>query len=423
MVIGRDKRLLYLLAPIEPREAEAWRDSSHSGVVAAHAGSEAEARRAAASAFSRTPESPWLDPALSVCFRADKAGGSDAPFYAAKARLKSARNPLPDEAVPVAGGDGEGPGAFTAAAPLDDAARQDYIAAALDAERGLRAEIDPRAFLGQAADATILSYPKSGKTWVAYLVTQYIARYLGFREAFEEWTGAGGLRTFAPESRRGYLGAVAARRTPQRWAPLIRFMHQDSLGYPYFAPKTLGAPGTARHILLIRDPRDVLVSHFHHIVVKNKGVFDAHRDKPHLAPDTEIGEFIRSDFLGIRHLLAYCAGWGRWAAETGAPVVYYEDLVAEPERSLAALLRHLGVSDVEDELVREAVEAAAFDRLRSAESSAKRDSGKADDASSRRMRRGKAGGYVDELGAEDVAYLGRVMERADVPILRRYLAS
>lgn len=416
MVIGRDRRPLFLLAPIEPREAEAWRDSTHSGVVVVRANNEAEARKAAAAAFSATAESPWLAPSLSMCTRADAVAGL---HFAGKARLKTPRI-VADDALAL--GEGEGPGAFTAAPPLDQAARRDYIAASLDADRGLKAEVDPRSFLAEAADATILSYPKSGKTWVAYLITHYIARALGFREAFEGWTGEGGLRTFAPESRRGYLGAVAARRTLANWAPLVRFMHQDSLGYPYFAPKTLGAPGTERHVLLIRDPRDVLVSHFHHIVVKNKGVFDAHRDKPHLAADTEIGEFIRSDFLGIRHLLLYCAGWGRWAETGGKPVIYYEDLVAEPERTLTVLLRALGIGQPDEALVAQAVEAASFDRLQSAERSAKTEAGRADDASSRRMRRGKAGGFVDELSAEDVAYLTRVMARADVPILRRYLA-
>jgi len=413
---------LYLLAPIEPREKEAWRRSSHVGVSAVLASSEAEARRSAADAFSEgADDAPWLDPQLSFCTPAESAGDGSGLYYAAAARMKGPKRP-PEGAIPV-DTDLVGPGAFTAAPALTPEERRRYIAESLDPERGLQEDVEPRVFLGQAADATILSYPKSGKTWIAYLVTNYIARLLGFRELFDKLTAGEGLSTFAPEARRGYLGAVAARRTPERWAPLVRFMHQDSLGYPYFAPKTLGAPGTDRHVILVRDPRDVLVSHYHHVVVKNRGVFDAHRDKPTIAPDTEISEFIRSDFLGIRHLLAYYAGWSRWAAANDAAITYYEDFIDAPEDALADLLRAIGVGDVRPDIVAEAVAASAFDRLSAAESDAKRAEGRSDEASSRRMRRGKAGGYVDEISAEDAAFLTRVMARADIPVLKRYLAS
>lgn len=411
---------LYLLSPIEPREHEAWRNSTHSGVAAILAASEDEAREAAAEAFSQPGDSPWRDPKLSLCIRTESASSEPGRHAAGAARLKGPKRP-PDDVVPVAS-DATGPGAFTAPPVLNKEQRDRYIADSLDPDLGLRSDIHPREFLERSADATIVSYPKSGKTWIAYLLTNYIARQLGFTELFERLTGEGGLRTFAPESRRGYLGAVAARRGIDRWAPLIRFMHQDSLGYPYFAPKTLGAPGTDRHILLVRDPRDVLVSHFHHVIIKNRGVFDAHRDKPHLAADTEIGEFIRSEFLGIRHVLAYYAGWSRWAAANSAPVVHYEDFVAEPKPALAQLLAALGVSQVSDDLVAEAVAAASFERLQTAERSAQMERGREDEASSRRMRRGRAGGYVDEVSDEDAAFMTRVMDRADIPVLRRYLA-
>lgn len=416
---------LWLLAPIEPRDPEAWRDSSHAGVVAVIAGSEAEARRKVHGTFSLSADGPWLDGSLSFCLPTrEAASGQPDIYFAAKARLKGPKRAVPEDAIAIPGDDvPTGPGSFTARPRLDEMDRSAYVATALDPETGLRADIEPRQFLEDAADATILSYPKSGKTWIAYLVTHYVARYLGFSELFEELTGGGGLRTFAPESRRGYLGSVAARRTPERWAPLVRFMHQDSLGYPYFAPKTLGAPGTARHVLLVRDPRDILVSHFHHVIIKNRGVFDAHREKPQLSPDTEIGEFIRSEHFGIRHVLAYFAGWGRWADANHVPVRHYEDFLSDPEAALSGLLADLGVSEIVPTLVRDAVEAASFDRLQSAERNAQRERGKDDDPSSRRMRRGQAGSHRDEVSAEDSAFMTRVMERASLPLLERYLVS
>lgn len=273
-------RSAYFLVPIAPRDRQEWRDSSHVGVAAIHAASEGEARKVAANAFSQDRRSPWLDKSLSACFAADPVTtGRDGETYVApQVRMKLPKRAIPEDAsLTDPGTNMVGPGAFTWQPRLSGEARMDYIAASLDPDTGIRSDIEPGVFLEAAADATIISYPKSGRTWLSYLVSRYIAGYLGFSELHDGITGEGGLWTWAPEARRGYLAEVAKRRTGTRWAPLIRFIHLDSLGYPYFAPKTLGAPGTDRKIFLVRDPRDILVSHYHHIVDKNKGVFGAHR--------------------------------------------------------------------------------------------------------------------------------------------------
>ena len=68
-------------------------------------------------------------------------------------------------------------------------------------------------------------------------------------------------------------------------------------------------PDPGRHILLLRDPRDVVVSHFHHIMRKNRGEVSVLGRPCVLPKDYDLSEFIHSDFFGIRHVVAYIEYW------------------------------------------------------------------------------------------------------------------
>lgn len=308
-------------------------------------------------------------------------------------------------------------------AVLSAAERARFIAESLGKDRGLREGLTPRKFLASAVDTVVLSYPKSGKTWLSYMATTYIVNYLGADpNAAEHVNRKGLLRTISPESQERFVSAVVRNRTPERWAPLLQFAHHDQLGIPYFLTEPVRPPTADRAVLLLRDPRDIVVSHFHHKVVKNGGAIDVAKRSVSLPEDYEIGEFIRSDYLGIRHVLAYISRWASWAQESGAPVFYYEDFVHRPRETLASFVRAIGMSEAEPAAIAKAVDSNTFSRLRDAEEKARKRSGVATDDGNRRMRRGKPGGFADELSAEDSAYMTRVMERSGIAAIRRYLA-
>ena len=303
----------------------------------------------------------------------------------------------------------------------DDKAR--FILENLGDDARLRPGLSPRTFVANTADTTVLSYPKSGKTWVSYMVTAYIAEYLGCPPKAAAHVGKKGvLRTLSPEVQERYVGAVATHRTADRWAPLISFGLQDSLGTPFFATKDISPPRTERTIILLRDPRDIVVSHFHHVTKKNSGVVHAAGGKRELPKDYEIGEFLRSDFLGIRHILSYAGRWSRWAIANGASIFFYEDFVAQPKATLRDFLLAAGVSGIDPAILRKSIDNAAFDRMAQAELRLHEKLGVEDtEPSRRRMRKGKVGGYVDEVSEEDAAFMTRVMTNTDIQALRRYL--
>ncbi len=263
-----------------------------------------------------------------------------------------------------------------------------------------------------APEVVILSYPKSGRTWLAFLVTGYISRLFG-NSSIVSPIENGRLSTLRPERRHAYARLVLNNRTQENWAPIVSFSHKDKLGSPFFVPIQPSLSPTVDLILLLRNPRDILVSHYHHIMSRHDR-YPFEDPTVRLPENYQLGEFIRSEHLGIRHILRYVEYWSSVADKTSRPIFYYEDFVSDTPAALASLLTALGVSKIELVPLQDAVEAASFERLSSYE--------RKSSSSAKRFRRGLVGGYTSELTASDCAYLDEILADADIPALRRYSA-
>jgi hypothetical protein len=163
----------------------------------------------------------------------------------------------------------------------------------------------------------------------------------------------------------------------------------------------------AKVIHVIRDGRDVAVSTMHFIwnLAKSEGGL-----YPLEAEELEIRDRYRgapSAFTGSlfadNRLASLARGWGievRRAVESGPALlgnryteVRYEDLLADPQGEVAALLEFLG-ADADEPAVRECLEATSFERLSS--------KGKGEeDSSSRHHRKGVAGDWKNVFTEED----------------------
>lgn len=239
-------------------------------------------------------------------------------------------------------------------------------------------------------DALILSYPKCGRTWVRLILSKILVAHFQLPEPADP---------FDLESLADSGGAAV---------PRIRVAHDDDA--------YLKAPGEQRAqrseyrdskvILLVRDPRDVLVSNY----------FQAGRRHGYFKGS--LSEFVRSP-LGAPSLLRYLQIWRRnQQTPTAFLLVRYEDMADDTVAEITRILQFLTL-DIDPATVQQAVDDCAFEKMQRMErngalASGRLTPGNLGDPESFKVRRGKVGGYTEYLSPEDIAYIESLMER-DLP--------
>ncbi len=229
-------------------------------------------------------------------------------------------------------------------------------------------------------DVFLVTYPKSGTTWLAFLLANLLRP-----------------EDHAPLNLQNYL----------RYVPDVNDIYWErgtlrhaSLPDPRFFIGHMRYDAALPHVVyIVRDPRDVLVSYWHHKRLTEPGFslsIEAFVQKDDHWP-CRWDEHVRDWLLPPRHprLLA----------------VKYEEMQIGAAVVLQKVLAFAGVNRSSDDVAR-AVEASRFERMRSAEEHF--GLGKVEGVKDERfVRRGKVGGWRDELGSASV----RAIERAYGPVM------
>jgi hypothetical protein len=226
----------------------------------------------------------------------------------------------------------------------------------------------------------VVSFPKAGRTWLRVMLDQ-----LGIAA---EYT---------------HFGAGVARALPA----------EELAPNPWWCARR-------PTLLLLRDPRDTLVSSYYQ-AVKRRRVYDG-----------PLAEFVRDPRFGIEKVARWNLAWAQLARESAhVAMIAYEQLGGDGPALLGAVARHFGAPRA-DEALRAAWEHASFDAMRAREVSGEieqryrkalgaRTQG---DEGSLKVRRGVIGGYRDELSEADVAYCDDALARTDYAAeIRKALAE
>ncbi|HHP7245034.1 MAG TPA: sulfotransferase domain-containing protein [Elainellaceae cyanobacterium] len=240
-------------------------------------------------------------------------------------------------------------------------------------------------------DTLLLSFPKSGRTWLRYLVGSYLNEHF-------------------------LLGLPEEHQLEVQSFTNIRVLHDDDVDakpVDAFNPdKSVFSP--YKIILLVRDPRDVVVSWY----------FEKSRRHPKLWSGRFIGfegtlsEFIRSDY-GIRAIARYLGIWANHLPKfPDIRLVRYEDLKGDTTAELTRILQFLGI-ETQSFLVSSVVEKCSFQAMRSLEEMSALNSNRLkpvdiDDPESFKVRRAIVGGYRDYLAQADLDYCHAVMAQAQL---------
>jgi hypothetical protein len=250
-------------------------------------------------------------------------------------------------------------------------------------------------------DVYLLSYPKCGRTWVTLQMGRAISQHFGL-----EVPNLLKLSTFG-------------EALPE--VPHIRLTHDDQphRKRPYELSPSREKLAGKKVILLVRDPRDVIVSYYHHKSrrepLRDFWWFQRKRKETHSRFQGTLAEFLEQDIGGFDTLLRYYAIWEKARHAPGAFLLLrYEDMQTDPAGQLRRVLDFIGLSRITDAEVKEAVEYASFRNMQKIEAgeevkSFKLKAGDVNDPNSYKVRRGKVGGFRDELTPEQVAQLDAKM--------------
>lgn len=247
-------------------------------------------------------------------------------------------------------------------------------------------------FRRHRADTTVVSYPKSGRTWLRLLLGRVLVTQYGLEEAAAADPDLM-LRVYKLSERNDEI-------------PSVYFSHDDK---PHAKPtaeierdkRAFYEGGT---VFLYRDPRDVAVSQYFSLTKRSEEGYKG-----------SISDFVRDWDFGPRNHIEYL---NVWAEQRGfmerVRFVSYEELQADTESVVESLLDFIGVESTSPGIVRSAVEFSSFDNMRKMESGGVFSSGMLtpkdqQDKATYKTRRGVVGGYVDYLNAEDLAYLEQLI--------------
>lgn len=218
-------------------------------------------------------------------------------------------------------------------------------------------------FSFRPGEAIVISYPKSGRTWLRYMLAE--------------------------------LGVPAA------------YTHGQKEGLRINVERML----RNRVVHLRRDPRDTVVSDWFH-QTRRRQIFSG-----------SLKEFIRDRHLGIGAVCAFNDDWIRLAGEANLLLVTYEDLHRDPASQLTRVAAHITGSAPDPAAVAAAVRAGQFSQMREEELSGRGQErfgdamtpGDRADPSTFKTRRGVVGGWRDYFDQDDAEYAAAVMSRYSDP--------
>jgi hypothetical protein len=199
-------------------------------------------------------------------------------------------------------------------------------------------------------DVFLVGHPKSGNTWLAYMLA--VAQAAGDPERRINVASVG---NFIPAAHRyEVLHVVRSRGLLQSYERLAnpRIFRNEEPVCPDLYPRT---------IYLVRDPRSVLVSYFHH--------YKAEANDSTMILDDFVAAYL-SDMSSVAPTIArwdlQVLDWLDRVERQPVAIVKYEDLHASPETKLAELATFARIPVATDAL-NAAVERGRFEALREEE--------------------------------------------------------
>ena len=211
-------------------------------------------------------------------------------------------------------------------------------------------------------DSYIISYPKCGRTWLYKILSLYSLKI----------------------NSNNY---VKDRKLLKFNDTFIKFVHDCSDPSPYpikptkFKNKDLI---NKKKLILLRDPREVIVSHWHHLSFREKTY------------NRSISEFIDDEYLGVEKIISFYNFLNSKSLDK-SKIITYEKLVKDTFEEIKKILIFLNL-EINESLVKECIDDCSFEKLQKNEIMETKNT----DIKTMKFRKGLSGNFNNDLSKEDL---------------------
>ncbi len=261
-------------------------------------------------------------------------------------------------------------------------------------ERWLRGKQEFRKL--QQADAVIVSFGKSGRTWLRVLLSRFYQLQYGLSE-------------------HQLIGFDNLHRN-NVYIPQLFFTHANYIKDYTNNRNSQADFYTSKVVLLVRNPLDVAVSQFFQWKYRMRAGKKALNKYPAHGSDMDIFDFVMAQDTGLTAIIDYLNGWANEADQMyKLLIVRYEDLHSDTADTLNTIVNFIGTPGSRQH-VDAAVSFASADNMRQMEQKRTfwlsgsrllaRDKNNPD---SDKVRQAKVGGYKDYFNDEQLQTLHKIV--------------
>ena len=244
----------------------------------------------------------------------------------------------------------------------------------------------------------LLSFPKAGRTWLRFMLANYSQAYYGGELTLHTHTLPRGVRPSSlpqyPCVRFDHIGQYPKRGEERSMQMIEGFLAQHQ-------NRQIG--------ILARDPRDTIVSYYHH----TRRWKEVERIQ-----SMNIDNFVQDPVFGIDRIVDYLNIWAPYLTEReNFKLFTYETFRSDPETSFADFL-HFYQIPIDTKAVKQAVAVSSFENMKRVEqqglvTDVMLQPADQNDQNSYKVRKGKVSGYLEELQPETVAYCAERLTHLD----------
>lgn len=218
-------------------------------------------------------------------------------------------------------------------------------------------------------DNYIISYPKSGRTWLYKILNLYSLKI----------------------NNKNYIKNRKMIRFDKKF---IKFVHDcgDPSPYPvkpiYFRNKDIVRK---KNIILLRDPREIIISFWYHTRFR-ENIYKK-----------ELSEFINDKYLGIKKLISFF-NFIHLNINKNALIVSYQSLVEDTFLEIKKILLFLNL-DIKTSILQKCISECSFEKLQKEEILQE----KKKDIRTMKFRKGVLGKFNDDLNKKDLEIINDVI--------------